>query len=255
MDGEDHGHLRPARVSNAWEVTDSGGDVGGDDGAAAERRPPVDVVVVDDHPLFARGLSLLLPEVSLGRVRVVGTTDDASAAAALVQREHADVAVVDLHMPPPGGTRAIAAIRRVEPTVRVVALSGLAEPDAAVEALRAGAAGFLPKTAGPEQLVRPLLAVLDGWSVLPEALLRRLLDRAAPEGDQGVVGELTADERRLWRLVAAGAGTLEIAATLHVSERTAKRLVAGLLRRLRVATRVEAAALAGRVGLDRRPAG
>jgi two-component system nitrate/nitrite response regulator NarL len=211
--------------------------------------PPVDVVVIDDHPLFSRGLSLLLPSLSNGRVRVVGATDDASAAAALVRRHHADVAVVDLHMPPPGGTRAIAAIRRADPMVRVVALSGLAEADAALEALRAGAVAFLPKTADPELLVRPLLAVLDGWSVVPEALLRQLLSDARPSGDQRVADRLTADERRLWRLVAEGTSTVDIATTLHVSERTAKRLVAHLLRRLDVATRVEAAALAGRTGL------
>ena len=210
----------------------------------------MDVVVIDDHPLFSRGLSLLLPSVSSGRVRVVGTTDDASAAAALVRRHHADVALVDLHMPPPGGTRAIAAIRRVDPMVRVVALSGLAEADAALEALRAGAAAFLPKTADPEVLVGPLLAVLDGWSVIPESLLRQLLDDAAPTDDQGIAARLTADDRRLWRLVAAGTSTVDIATTLHVSERTVKRLVANLLRQLRVSTRVEAAALAGRAGLD-----
>jgi DNA-binding NarL/FixJ family response regulator len=223
--------------------------------AAARPAPPVDVVVVDDHPLFSRGLALLLPGVSEGRVRVVATTDDASAAAALVSRHHADVAVVDLHMPPPGGTRAITAIRRTDPRVRVVALSGLAEADAALEALRAGAAGFLPKTADPELLVRPLLAVLDGWSVLPEPLLRQLLADAEPAGDRGITGELSADERRLWRLVADGASTVDIATTLHVSERTVKRLVAHLLRRLRVSTRVEAAALAGRVGLGKETGG
>jgi two-component system, NarL family, nitrate/nitrite response regulator NarL len=217
--------------------------------AGVGRRAEVDVVLVDDHPLFSRGLTLLLPEVSGGRVRVVATTDDASAGAALVRRHHADVAVVDLHMPPPGGTRAIAAIRRADPMVRVVALSGQAEDDAVLEALRAGAAGFLPKSADPEALVRPLLAVLDGWSVLPEDLLRRLLADAAPSGEQGVADRLTADERRLWRLVADGGSTVEIATTLHVSERTAKRLVAALLRTLGVHTRVEAAALAGRVNL------
>jgi DNA-binding NarL/FixJ family response regulator len=207
------------------------------------------VVVIDDHPLFSRGLELLLPPESNGRVRVVGTTDDASAGAALVRRCHADVAVVDLHIPPPGGTRAIAAIRRAEPLVRIVALSGLAEADAALDALRAGAAGFLPKTAGPEALVRPLLAVLDGWAVLPEALLRQLLEDAAPAAGHDVAASLSADDRRLWRLVVAGTSTVDIATTLHVSERTVKRLVAQLLRRLKVATRVEAAALAGRVGL------
>lgn len=223
----------------------------GDDSATAPVRNRLDVVLVDDHPLFTRGLSLLLPQVSDGGVRVVGTTDDASAAAALVQRNRADVAVVDVQMPPPGGVRAIAAIRRVEPMVRVVAMSGQAGADAAVEALRAGAVGFLPKSADPEALIRPLLAVLDGWAVLPDALLRLLVERTPAHDDGGgIAARLTADERRLWRLVAAGTGTTEIATTLHVSERTAKRLVAGLLRQLRVSSRVEAAALAGRVGLD-----
>jgi DNA-binding NarL/FixJ family response regulator len=135
-------------------------------------------------------------------------------------------------------------------------MSGMADADAAIEALGAGAVGFLPKTADPESLVRPLLAVLDGWSVLPEALLRQLVERSRAHDDgDGIAARLTADERRLWRLVAAGAGTLEIAGTLHVSERTAKRLVAQLLRRLGVSSRVEAAALAGRVGLDVQPAG
>jgi two-component system, NarL family, nitrate/nitrite response regulator NarL len=229
--------------------------VSDDDGAAAPRPTPVDLIVVDDHPLFTRGLSLLLPVVSAGRVRVIGTTDDASAAAALVQRTRADVAVIDVQMPPPGGARAIAAVRRVDPTVRVVAMSGQADSDAAVEALRAGAVGFLPKTADPESLVPPLLAVLEGWSVLPDHLLRGILDSAVPAAGDGVVGRLTADERRLWRLIAAGVGTVDIATELHVSERTAKRLVAQLLRQLHVTTRLEAAALAGRVGLDRRAEG
>jgi two-component system, NarL family, nitrate/nitrite response regulator NarL len=219
------------------------------DGGAGVPRPSVDVIVVDDHPLFSRGLALLLPQVSGGSVRVVGTTDDASAAAALARRTRADVAVVDVQMPPPGGSRAIAAVRRAQPLVRVVAISGLADAHAATEALRAGAVGFLPKSVDPEALVRPLLSVLDGWSVLPEELLREILDRTVPASDEGIAGRLTGDERRLWRLVAAGVGTVDIALTMHVSERTAKRLVAQLLRRLQVSSRVEAAALAGRVGL------
>jgi two-component system, NarL family, nitrate/nitrite response regulator NarL len=210
----------------------------------------IDVVVIDDHPLFSHGLSLLLPPVSGGRVRVVGTTDDASAAAALVRDAHADLALVDLGMPPPGGFRAITAVRRADPAIRVVALSGLGNEDAAVAALQAGAEAFLPKTSEPEALVPPLLAVLDGWAVVPAALLHRLLGDAAPHGGHDVTGRLGADERRLWRMIAAGRPTADIAAELHVSERTVKRLVAGLLRKLRVSSRTEAAALAGRVGLD-----
>jgi DNA-binding NarL/FixJ family response regulator len=203
-------------------------------------------VIIDDHPLFIRGLELVLPHASDGRLTVTGVTDDAAQAAGLVRRCRPDVAIVDLTMPQPGGLRAIAAIRRTEPVVHVVALSGTEDDDLVREAFRAGAAAFLPKTAAPGELVGPLLAVVDGWSVLPPVVLSRLVGRAAPPAASIA---LTTDQRRLWRQVAAGATTVEIAETLHVSERTAKRLVAGLLRRLGVTTRSQAAALAGRAGI------
>jgi DNA-binding NarL/FixJ family response regulator len=207
---------------------------------------PVEVVVIDDHPLFIRGLELVLPHASGGRLTVTGVTDDAAQAAGLVRRCRPDVALVDLTMPPPGGVRAIAAIRRTEPVVHVVALSGTEDDGLVREAFLAGAVAFLPKTAEPGELVGPLLAVVDGWSVLPPVVLSGLAGRAAPTAAPVT---LTADQRRLWRQVAAGATTVEIAEALHVSERTAKRLVAGLLRRLGVTTRSQAAALAGRAGI------
>ncbi|MEU4477414.1 response regulator transcription factor [Micromonospora sp. NPDC023966] len=204
----------------------------------------VRLAVVDDHPLFVRGLELLLASTTDGRAQVVGSTCDAAGAAALVSRCVPDLALVDLHMPPPGGARAIAAIRRTCPRVRVLAMSGSTDPAPAVEALRCGAEGYLPKSSEPEELLPPLLAVLDGWAVLPGALLRRLL---GPTRTPGV--NLDDEERRLLRAVAAGLGTVEIAERMNTSERTVKRMTAALLRKLRVTTRVEAAALAGRAGL------
>ncbi len=155
-----------------------------------------------------------------------------------------DVALVDLHMPAPGGIRAVAAIRRTTPRVRVVAMSGDSDPTPALEALRAGAEAFLPKSAEPEALLPPLLAVLDGWAVLPAQLLRELL-----HSGPGFRVDLDPDERALLRSIAAGRSTLTIADQLHVSERTVKRMTAALLRKLRVGTRAEAAALAGHAGL------
>lgn len=205
---------------------------------------PIRLVVVDDHPLFVRGLELLLPASTDGRARVVDSTGDAAAAASLVGRTHPDLALVDLHMPPPGGIRAIAAIRRTTPRVRVVAMSGGDDPAPALEALRAGAEGFLPKSSEPEELLPPILAVLDGWAVLPGPLLRGLL---RPVRNSSV--DLDSEERRLLRSIAAGRSTVELAEQLHVSERTVKRMTAALLRKLRVSSRAEAAALAGHAGL------
>ncbi|MEU4681256.1 response regulator transcription factor [Micromonospora sp. NPDC023737] len=206
--------------------------------------PTIRLVVVDDHPLFVRGLELLLPATTDKRVEVVGSTGDASAAASLVSRCHPDLALVDLHMPPPGGVRAVAAIRRTTPRVRVVAMSGGDDPAPALEALRAGAEGYLPKSSQPEELLPPLLAILDGWAVLPSELLRALL---RPTRSAAI--DLDVEERRLLRAVATGRSTVEIAEDLHVSERTVKRMIAALLRKLRVSSRAEAAALAGQVGL------
>lgn len=205
------------------------------------------VALVDDHPLFARGLELLLPEVSDGRATVVGSTGDASAAAGLVRRTVPDLVLVDLHMPPPGGVRAIAAIRRTTPRVRIVAMSGDEDPAPALEALRAGAEGFLPKSSEAADLLHPLLAVLEGWAVLPAALLSALL--APARGSRPAPADLDSGERQLLQLIAAGATTTEIALQLHVSERTVKRLTATLLRKLRVSSRTEAAALAGSAGI------
>jgi two-component system nitrate/nitrite response regulator NarL len=205
------------------------------------------VIVVDDHPLFVRGLELLLPEVSDGRAEVVAATGDAASAASLVRRTVPDLVLVDLHMPPPGGVRAIAAIRRSSPRVRIVAMSGDEDPAPALEALRAGAEGFLPKTSEVADVLQPLLSILDGWAVLPAELLGALLGPG--RGSRPAPVDLDAPERQLLQLIAAGATTTEIALQLHVSERTVKRLTATLLRKLRVSSRTEAAALAGSAGI------
>jgi DNA-binding NarL/FixJ family response regulator len=205
------------------------------------------VTVVDDHPLFVGGLELLLPEVSDGRAVVVASTGDASAAASLVRRTVPDLVLVDLHMPAPGGVRAIAAIRRTTPRVRIAAMSGDDDPAPALEALRAGAGGFLPKSAEVKDVLQPLLAILDGWAVLPSELLGALL--APARGVRPAPVDLDGAEKQLLQLIAAGATTTEIALQLHVSERTVKRLTATLLRKLRVSSRAEAAAVAGSAGI------
>lgn len=212
----------------------------------------VRLVLVDDRPMFCRGLTLLLPAATGDRISVADSTDDATAAAGMVRRCHPDLAVVDLGLPAPGGLRAIAAIRRTEPGVPVLAMTE--ETDRAVDALRAGASGVLPCRSEPEDLVSPLLAAVDGWAVVPGEVLARLLDSGPAHAADGVVARLGEQDRRLWRMVADGRSTTDIAMNLHVSERTVKRLVASLLRRLRVSSRTEAAALAGRTGLLDRPA-
>lgn len=209
---------------------------------------PLTVVLVDDHQLFSRGLELLLNTDPGSKVRVLARTEDAGKAVELVRHHRPHVAVIDLVMPPPGGLAAIAAVKRHYPQVRILALSGNDEVASAVEALRAGADGFLLKSSDPDELVPPLIALASGLSVVPGAVLGALLETTAKTAP-GALARLTPEELSLLRLVASGLESTEIAEQLFVSERTAKRMVASLLRRLEVANRVQAAALAGRSGL------
>lgn len=209
--------------------------------------PPCRLAVIDHHPVFVSGLELLLPALTQGRVRVVGSATDASSATFLVRRCLPDIVLVDLHLPPPGGVRAVAALRRAAPRLRIIAMSSPAEAGAALDALRAGAEGCLLKNSEAAELMPPLLAALNGWTVLPTHLLSALLRQSPSRAP--VIGGLDGEERRLLRLIADGRHTVEIAEELHVSERTVKRLTAALLRKLRVTSRVQAAALAGSAGL------
>lgn len=216
----------------------------------------VTVVIIDRDQLFARGLELLLERVSAGAVRVTGHTSDGCRAVELVRRQRPDIAIVGLSMPAPGPLPVIEEVKRAYPRVRVIAMGGPGagagggdtDTAGAVAALRAGADGLFDTTAPPETLLAPLRAAAAGMSVVPPAVMAALVE-APNRQDRDRAGCLSAEERRLWRLVADGLDTAEISRTLNVSQRTAKRRVSVLLNKLRVASRLQAAALAGRCGL------
>lgn len=206
------------------------------------------VVIVDDHELFAQGLALLLSREWGGLFTVGGQTTRVEEAADLAARCDADVAIVDLSMPPLGGVAAIRHIKARHPRTRILALSGTDDLGLAEEALRAGADGFLPKTARPEALAGPLWTIAEGLRVLDGKLLDALLSnthRPPPE----LLERLSAQDLKLWGLLATGMETADIADRMLVSERTAKRMVASLLNKLGVTNRIAAAALAGRLRL------
>jgi DNA-binding NarL/FixJ family response regulator len=206
------------------------------------------VVIVDDHELFAQGLALLLENRAGDRFQVRGSTTRVEEAAALVEACAADLAIIDLAMPPLGGPAAIRQVKQRRPATRVLALSGSDDLTLAERALRAGADGFLPKSADPDVLLAPLLTVASGLRVMPAPLLDAVLASARRPPDE-LLERLDDQDRALWVLIARGLETSDIAARMYVSERTAKRLVAALLHKLAVPNRIEAAALAGHYGL------
>jgi DNA-binding NarL/FixJ family response regulator len=206
------------------------------------------VVIVDDHELFAQGLALLLQSKAGDRFEVGALTTHVEEAATLVESCSADLMIVDLAMPPLGGAAAIRQVKQRRPATRVLALSGSDDLTQAERALRAGAEGYLPKSADPDVLLAPLLTVAAGLRVLHGPLLEALL-AATRKPPNELLERLDGQERTLWVLVAQGLETADIATRMFVSERTAKRMVAALLHKLGVLNRIEAAALAGQYGL------
>ena len=206
------------------------------------------VIIVDDHELFAQGLALLLSREWGAMFTVGGQTTRVEEAAALATRCDADIAIVDLSMPPVGGVAAIRHIKSRHPKTRILALSGTDDPALAEEALRAGADGFLPKTARPEALAGPLWTIAEGLRVIDGSLLDALLSNTRRPPIE-LLDKLTAQDLKLWGLLATGMETADISDRMMVSERTAKRMVASLLNKLGVTNRIAAAALAGRFAL------
>lgn len=206
------------------------------------------VVIVDDHALFAQGLALLLESRAGDRFVVAGSVTAGEEAVALVGREGADIAIIDLALPPLGGVETIRRVSAAYPDTAILALSGTEDLDLAAAALRAGASGFLGKSADPEVLVAPLLTITAGVRVVRGDLLDALLSAGDRTGN-GIVERLGSRELQLWALLARGLETSEIAKPMLVSERTAKRMIASLLHKVGAANRIEAAALAGRYGL------
>jgi two-component system nitrate/nitrite response regulator NarL len=215
----------------------------------------IKVAVIADGEASAGRLEGGLDGGSNGAVVVVGSALDTRSAVELVRRVRPHVAIVDLadsDEPSKSGLTTIREVARVAPSTRILALSHSADAEPAVEALTAGAHGVLVRPADAADLVAPVLAVAFGHSVLHRPLLAALVGSATPrdaDRDAEFLDTLNPQYMELWRMVADGLETIQIAERLYVSERTAKRLVASLLRRLKVANRIQAAALAGQAGL------
>ncbi|MGK2882352.1 MAG: response regulator [Mycobacterium sp.] len=213
---------------------------------------PFVVVIVDDHALFAQGLQLLLASRADRVFDVAAIGSSSEDAVPLVGKHRADIVTIDLTLPPHGGVHAITAVRAAYPSTGILALSGTDDLSLAERALRAGADGFLQKTSDADALVAPLLVIAAGMKVVNAELLDQLLaSNRTP--DDGLLEGLDEQLVQLWSLLAQGSEINAIAARMHVSERTTKRMVASLIHKIGARNRIEAAALAGRYGLlDRR---
>jgi len=203
------------------------------------------VLVVDDHPLFRKGVvQLLAMEPS---IMVVGEAGSRAQALAMVQQHEPDLILLDLNLKSESGLDILAALKAEDASRRVVMLTVSDAAEDLMGAIRAGADGYLLKDMEPEQLLDRVRAALAGELVIGEALAARLASalRQEAQDSAGGIGRelslLTDREQQVLRCLADGQSNKRIARTLSIAEGTVKVHVKNLLKKLSFRSRVEAA--------------
>ena len=194
----------------------------------------VRVLLADDHKLFRAGIRALLRTV--GGVEVVAEADDGREALRLMATQRPDVVLIDIMMPNLNGLDAAARIGRAFPHTRVVILSMNADEDSVLKALRAGAVGYLVKTADPAELELAIRAVARGKRFLSAAVSEHVIAACLGRVDkeQSSLDRLTLRQREVLQLIAEGHTTKEIAAKLNISPKTAEAYRGELMRALEI---------------------
>ena len=198
------------------------------------------VVIADDQPMMRAGFKAVLE--ATGNIEVVAEAENGEEAVRAAREHSPDVVLIDIRMPEMDG---IEATRRM-PTQRVLILTTFGLDEYIIDALRAGASGFLLKNAPTQEVIDAVRAVAAGDAVLSPAITRQLLDQvgrrlpAPVSKTPDAVADLTEREREVLRMIAGGATNAEIAEALFVSEATVKSHVSNLLGKLGLRDRVQA---------------
>jgi DNA-binding NarL/FixJ family response regulator len=206
----------------------------------------IKVLLVDDHPLVRHGLSELLGGTE--DIQVVAAVDDGELAAAAATEHQPDVVLMDLSMPRMDGIAATRALLAVLPSARVIVLTSFSENERIHDALEAGAIGYLLKDAEPEDVVRAVRDAAAGDAPLSPRAARALLPQNRRPG-RAQSDALSAREREVLALVAAGLPNKSIARRLEISEKTVKAHLTRVFSVLGVSDRTSAALWAQRHGV------
>ncbi|ROP33768.1 response regulator [Couchioplanes caeruleus] len=214
---------------------------------------PVRVLVADDEALVRAGLRMVLSHA--GDVEVVGEAGDGAEALELAVGLAADVVLMDVRMPGMDGLTAAEQLAVRAPAIRVVMLTTFGEDEYVARALATGAAGFVLKDTGPQDLIHAVRAAANGHAILSPRVVRGLVDRYVTAGAgraaeaRRVVGLLTTRERDVLEMIGLGLSNAEAAERLYLGEGTVKTHVRHILIKLGCANRVQAALVARDAGL------
>ena len=210
--------------------------------------PKVRVLVADDQTLFRAGLVRLLEEDP--RVEVVGQAGDGAEAVDLAGRLRPDVVLMDLRMPNVDGIEATRRIAAEYPEVRVLLLTVLDADNNVIQALKAGASGYILKDSRPDSIVSSLLAVMAGERVMASAVANRVLEMlTGTTTPKEFYDGLTSREIEILKLLAGGMANKQIAYRLKISEKTVRNHVSNMYEKLGIYDRSQAVLYAVRKGL------
>jgi DNA-binding NarL/FixJ family response regulator len=218
-----------------------------DDQALAQVR----VLIVDDHDLFRSGLRNLLEDEG---VRVVGEASAGQEALNIVREVAPDVVVMDLNMPGMGGVEATRHISTIAPLTRVVMLTISDQDNDVIDAILAGACGYLLKDSSIQELIAGIKAASQGESLISPTIASKVLQRVRasstqPEIENTIRAELSEREIEVLKLIANGKDNAMIAAELHISPKTVKNHISNILMKLQIDNRIQAAVYAVRSGI------
>ena len=189
------------------------------------------ILIVEDHPIFRRGLKEILARES--QFAVIGEARDAIEAWEHLRKERWDVVVIDINLPGKSGVELLAELKQQRPKLPKLILSAYPEDQYALRMLRAGASGYLTKDRTPEELVKALMKLLRGEKYVSDSLADKLvsnLDRSGKPPHES----LSDREYEVMRMIAAGKAPREIASLLHLSPRTVNTYRARVLQKLKL---------------------
>jgi DNA-binding NarL/FixJ family response regulator len=209
------------------------------------------VLIVDDHDLFRTGLRNLLEEQ---RVHVVGEASSGADAVHIVRELAPDVVVMDLNMPGVDGVEATRQISSVAPLTRVVMLTISDEDTDVMDAILAGACGYLLKDASIHELISGIESAARGESLISPGIAAKVLQRVRATSTQPAIAkaiqaELSDREIEVLKLIANGKDNAVIAGELHISPKTVKNHISNILMKLQIDNRIQAAVYAVRSGI------
>jgi DNA-binding NarL/FixJ family response regulator len=208
------------------------------------------ILIIEDHPLFRKGMISLL--ASVPDFEVVGEAASGEEAVALAAQLQPDVVLMDLQMPNVNGIEATRRILQESPSIRVLVVTLFEDDDSVFMALRAGARGYVLKDAEEEEMVLAIRAVGKGEAIFSPAIAERVLAYFAgpkPSVPPQVFPTLTDREREILKLIAQGHPNPSIASQLHLSTKTVGNYVSNIFTKLQVADRAQAIIRAREAGL------